>query len=192
MRRIAGVDEVGRGPLAGPVVAAAVVFPEGYTNKDFVDSKQLSRKRREYLVELVRQEALETAVVAVGHRRIARLNIRNATKLAMSLAVARVQADEVRIDGNMLIDTLLPQQAIVGGDRSEVAISAASIIAKVYRDHLMDEFHRRFPGYGFDQHAGYGTEYHRQQIVELGPCPIHRTTFRGVKEHLPPPTVVLD
>jgi len=182
--RIAGIDEVGRGPLAGPVVAAAVVFEEGYSNPEIKDSKQLSKKKREQLVERIRGDALQWSVAAVGARRIDRLNIREATRLAMRLAAERVHADLLLIDGNMLIDSPLPQRAIVKGDCLRVEISAASIIAKVYRDNLMCLLDERYPGYGFAEHAGYGTEAHRAAIAALGPCRIHRRCFQGVREHI--------
>jgi ribonuclease HII len=182
--RIAGVDEVGRGPLAGPVVAAAAVFKTGYSNPEIKDSKQLSAKKRDYLYEVIRREALDWAIVAVGHRRIAALNIREASRLAMSLALKRVQADYVLVDGNMPIDTDLPQRTVVKGDALHVEISAASILAKVWRDRLMCVLDRRFPGYGFARHAGYPTLQHRLAISRLGPSLVHRLEFSGVKEYV--------
>ena len=181
-RRSAGVDEVGRGPLAGPVVAAAVVFYEGYAHSEIRDSKKLSARQREQLVDTIKGASAGWAIVAVGHRRINELNIRAASRLAMSLAVRRVAADLVLVDGDMQIDTPLPQRTIVGGDNLRVEIAAASILAKVYRDQLMDVLDRRFPGYGFSGHAGYPTSGHRRALAALGPCPIHRRHFRGVRE----------
>jgi len=183
-RRIAGVDEVGRGPLAGPVVAAVVVFPAGHTDPRIKDSKQLSAKMRETLVAEIKRTALAWAIVSVGHTRIERLNIREASRLAMSLAVARVEADLVLVDGNVPIETPIPQRTVVKGDQLHVEISAASILAKVFRDDLMCRLDIKYPGYGLANHAGYGTEMHRQAIATLGPSPIHRRSFRGVKEHL--------
>ena len=183
--RIAGVDEVGRGPLAGPVVAAAVVFEEGYYQPEIRDSKQLSPKKREELSELIKKEALQWAIVAVGHRRIQAINILQAARLAMRLAVERVSADMVLVDGNTRIEIAQPQQTIIGGDALRIEISAASIIAKVWRDELMCVFDRRYPGYGFSDHAGYGTRAHRKALSRLGPCPIHRRTFHGVCEFFP-------
>lgn len=185
LERIAGVDEVGRGPLAGPVCAAAVVLPSGYSNRLIRDSKKLSHAQREALFPEIQAVALDWAIVSVGHHRIHTLNIREAAKLAMSLAVRRVKADAVLVDGNMLIDTPLPQKAIVGGDDSEIQISAASILAKVWRDRLMVILHKRFPVYGFSKHAGYPTSSHRAAIQEHGPCPFHRRDFRGVQEWWP-------
>lgn len=181
--RIAGVDEVGRGPLAGPVVAAAVVFETGYVNPKIKDSKQLSPTARENLVGEIKAAALGWSIVSVGHHRIERINIREASRLAMSLAVARIDADLVLIDGNVPIYTELPQRTVVQGDQKHVEISAASILAKVFRDDLMRALDAKYPGYGMSTHAGYGTAAHRAAIAALGPAPIHRRSFRGVKEY---------
>lgn len=179
---IAGTDEAGRGPLAGPVVAAVAVFEEGYVNPAFRDSKKLSSARREALVPEIQREAIAWAVIAVGARRIDRMNILRASLWAMSLAVAKVKADLVLIDGNKLITTNLPQIAVIKGDDKHVQISAASILAKVYRDHLMSVLDKKYPGFGFAKHAGYPTESHRQAISHLGPSRVHRLTFGGVRE----------
>ena len=181
---IAGVDEAGRGPLAGPVVAAAAVFAEGYRNPRIRDSKQLSAAAREELFEVIKREAVAWSIIAVGPRRIDRMNILRASLLAMRLAVERVRADLVLVDGNQPIATPLPQRAIVGGDRKHVEISAASILAKVYRDRLMRTLAIKYPGYGLERHAGYPTADHRRAIQQLGPSRIHRVSFRGVKEHV--------
>lgn len=182
-QRIAGVDEVGRGPLAGPVVAAAVVLPPGYDHPEITDSKKLSASKREKLVAVIERDALDIAIVAVGHRRIDHLNIREATRLAMRLSLARVSAEYALIDGNMTIDSPVPHEAIIKGDSLFIQIAAASIIAKVYRDKLMSVLDARYPGFGFTGHAGYPTEKHREAIARLGPSPVHRRSFRGVKEH---------
>lgn len=181
---IAGVDEVGRGPLAGPVVAAAVVFEEGYQNPAIKDSKKLSAKKREYLSEIIKNEARYWSIVAVGHHRIYNLNIREASRLAMSLAVRRIVADLVLVDGNVPIETNLPQQTIIGGDNLKVEIGAASILAKVWRDKVMAVLDQKYPGYDFTRHAGYPTKSHRQAVIDLGPCRIHREGFKGVKEYI--------
>ncbi|MBX7145043.1 MAG: ribonuclease HII [Oligoflexia bacterium] len=183
-RHICGVDEVGRGPLAGPVVAAAAVFEEGYCNPEIKDSKQLSPQKREQLVERIKADALGWAIVSVGHHRIEQLNIREASRLAMSLAVQRVQADFVLVDGNVPIFTELPQRTVVKGDALHVEISAASILAKVFRDNLMKTLDLRYPGYELGHHAGYPTPKHKAAIARLGPSPVHRRTFAGVKEHV--------
>ena len=184
MSLIAGVDEVGRGPLAGPVVAAAVVFMDGYHNPSIQDSKKLTALKRENLVETIKRDSVAWSIVAVGHHRIGALNIREASKLAMSLAVARVKADLVLVDGNMPIDTDCEQRTIIGGDALRVEISAASILAKVWRDKLMCVLDKKYPGYGLSKHAGYPTSAHRSSIQRLGPSPVHRRTFSGVKEFL--------
>lgn len=181
---IAGVDEVGRGPLAGPVVAAAVVFEKGYDNEKIKDSKKLSAKDRELLVPEIKRDCVSWSIVAVGHERIRYLNIRNASKLAMSLSMKRVTADLVLVDGNMEIDTHHPQRTVIGGDDLHVEISAASILAKVWRDSLMAVLDKKYPGYGFTKHAGYPTPFHKAQIKQIGPSPIHRVTFSGVKEFI--------
>ena len=181
---ICGVDEAGRGPLAGPVVAAAVVFPENYTNPELRDSKQLSAARREHLSSIIKRDALHWAIIAVGPRRIEQLNILGATKLAMRLAVYRVKADKVLIDGNQLIHSGLEEEAIVKGDQLIMQISAASILAKVWRDKLMVTIGAKYPGYGMEKHAGYPTPSHRSAIKELGPSRVHRRTFGGVREYL--------
>ncbi len=183
--RVAGVDEAGRGPLAGPVVAAAVVFPPGYQNSAIQDSKKLTREKRELLFKEIQNEALDWAIVAVGHHRIYRHNILRASLLAMSLALHRIEADRVLVDGNQKIPTAIPQQTVIGGDALHVQISAASILAKVWRDRLMEILDRRYPGYGFADHAGYATESHRRAISAFGPCAIHRRAFRGVVEFFP-------
>lgn len=191
MKLIAGVDEAGRGPLAGPVVAAAAVFKSGYRNRDIKDSKQLSAKIREELADVIKAEAVQWAIVAVGHHRIQRLNILRASLEAMSLSVARVRADMVLVDGNMPISCTIPQRTIVDGDALHVQISAASILAKVYRDRLMRILDAKYPGYEFSKHAGYPTQTHREAIARLGPCRIHRRSFHGVREYLEPQDALL-
>lgn len=189
--RIAGVDEAGRGPLAGPVVAAAVVFPPNYENSRIQDSKKLNAEKRELLFTEIQSAALDWAIVSVGHHRIYAHNILRASLLAMSLALRRIQADRVLVDGNQKIPTTIPQQTVVGGDAIHVQISAASILAKVWRDRLMENIDRRYPGYGFAQHAGYGTASHRNALQTLGPCPVHRRSFRGVVEFFPEKQIAL-
>lgn len=177
---ICGVDEAGRGPLAGPVVAAAVVFEEGYSNPNIRDSKILSEQQREKLFEHIKESAHAWSIIAVGPRRIEQINILQATKLAMRLAVERITADLVLIDGNQPIISRIPQRTVVGGDRLHVQISAASILAKVWRDRLMKDLAVRYPGYGLEKHSGYPTPAHKKAIIELGPSKIHRRTFAGV------------
>lgn len=177
---ICGVDEAGRGPLAGPVVAAAAVFDESFQNSEIQDSKKLTAKQRDRLFDYIKANALSWSIIAVGPRRIEEINILQATKLAMKLAVERIKADLVLIDGNQPIVCALPQKTVVGGDRLHVQISAASILAKVWRDRLMETLGGKYPGYGFEKHAGYPTPSHKKAILELGPCRVHRKTFAGV------------
>jgi ribonuclease HII len=183
VQRIAGVDEAGRGPLAGPVVAAAVVFPHEYSNSEIRDSKQLSAKSRKRLVEIIKQDALQFSIVAVGPRRIENLNILEATRLAMRLALQRVDADYARIDGNARLSISLPHETVIKGDQKHVEISAASILAKEWRDSLMTTIANKYPAFDFNLHAGYPTPKHKSAVAEHGPCLMHRLTFRGVREH---------
>lgn len=179
---IAGVDEAGRGPLAGPVVAAAVVLDPGAPIEGLNDSKALSARRREELLEQIRSRAVAVAVAAAGPRVIERVNILQASLGAMARAVSRlsVSAGHVLVDGNRRIPGGLPQTPIVKGDARCACIAAASIVAKTYRDRLMERFDRRFPQYGFGRHKGYPTRDHLDALRRFGPCAIHRRTFRGV------------
>jgi ribonuclease HII len=181
------VDEAGRGCLAGPVVAAAVVLPWGCAIAGLTDSKKLSEKARDALAPEIKARA-ETWCVGVSWQgEIDATNILRATLAAMGRAVARLRVapDAVLVDGNQSIPrALVPwpvaQRTVVKGDLRIPAIAAASILAKTFRDHLMHRFARRYPGYGFEKHVGYGTAEHRAALRELGPCPLHRVTFRGV------------
>jgi len=186
--RIAGVDEAGRGPLAGPVVVAAVVFPPGRTPVNgLADSKQLAPDRREELFPRIVERALAWHVVFVDVDEIDRLNIYHATMQGMRLAVEAVlhATDLVRIDGNAVPRGLSCRaEAIVGGDASERAIMAASILAKVSRDRHMRAMHAQWPQYGFDEHKGYSTPAHLRALREHGPCPLHRRSFAPVATRL--------
>jgi ribonuclease HII len=186
---IAGIDEAGRGPLAGPVVAAAVILPNDFFDPEIRDSKKLSAKKREGLFRTIKEVALAYSIVAVGQRRIDRFNIREATRLAMGLALKRValkiKPDLVLIDGDMTTNLhAFTQKAVVGGDDLHIQISAASILAKVWRDNLMQKLDQRYPNYSFSKHAGYPTKEHKRLISVHGPCPVHRRFFRGVSEFL--------
>jgi len=178
-RLVAGVDEAGRGPLAGPVVAAAVVFPQEVHIPGMNDSKQLTPTRREELFAEILQQADAVSVAAVDQRTIDRVNILQATKLAMRLAVQGLAGgvDFVLVDGNMLPDLSLPGRALVKGDSRSFSIAAASIIAKVTRDRLMVEYERTYPEYGFALHKGYPCPDHYRALLVHGPCPLHRVTF---------------
>lgn len=175
--RTAGIDEAGRGPLAGPVVAAAVILPPEFYHAELNDSKKLSPSKREELALLIKQHAVEYSIVAIGHRRVDLLNIRQATRLAMSIALSKISADAAIIDGNMTINTLLPQFTIIKGDAKYLEIAAASILAKVHRDNLMKKLGEKYQGYGLELHSGYPTKSHRAAIAALGPSRIHRRSF---------------
>ncbi len=187
-KRIVGVDEAGRGPLAGPVVAAACFIPEGRIIPGVDDSKRLSPSERERLYDLlVSDPTLDFGIGIVDVPRIEEINILQATFEAMLIAVSNLKTppDFLLIDGNRLPKTSIPAKAVVGGDALYQSISAASIIAKQARDILMKGYHLQWPQYGFDQHKGYGTELHLHQLKVHGPTPIHRKTFKGVVDLLP-------
>lgn len=181
---VAGVDEAGRGPLAGPVVAAAVILDETQPIIGLNDSKKLSATRRDRLYDEIRARALCCSVAMASVEEIDRLNILQATMLAMRRAVdgLRLKPRLVLVDGNRLPVLDVRAEAIVQGDAKVQAISAASILAKVTRDRGLDELHERYPHYGFDQHKGYGTAHHLEALRRWGPCPAHRRSFAPVAE----------
>jgi len=187
---VAGVDEAGRGPLAGPVTAAAVILEPGYLNPKITDSKKLSEKKRDLLYDEIIKESLAYSIVSVGARRIDQLNILRASLHAMDLAAERiskiVDTNNIcfLIDGNFAIGNKFQSEPIIKGDGKIQSIAAASILAKVTRDRLMDVLEARYPGYEFSKHKGYPTKLHKEKICSLRPSPVHRNTFRGVKEHL--------
>jgi ribonuclease HII len=185
-KNIAGVDEAGRGPLAGPVVAAAVILPDNHGIIGLTDSKKLSEKKREQLFDIIQAKATAYAVTHASVQEIDDINILQASLLAMKRAVEQlsVQPDEVLIDGNRCPDLNIPAQAIVKGDSLIEAISAASILAKVTRDRYMLQLAQRFPQYGFEKHKGYPTAMHVEALREHGPCEHHRLTFAPVRECL--------
>jgi len=184
---VAGIDEAGRGPLAGPVLAAAVVLPKHFELPGLTDSKKLSPAARERLFPLIRQQALAVGIGLASPAEIDQINILQATLQAMLRAVnkLRLPPDYLLIDGITPLPHALPQQTLKKGDSRSLSIAAASVIAKVVRDRLMVHYDRRFPVYGFAGHKGYGSAAHRQTIADFGPCPIHRASFRGVKEYWP-------
>jgi ribonuclease HII len=183
---VAGVDEAGRGPLAGPVVAAAVILPRSLDIPGINDSKQLTPVVRDTLYERIHEEAIAIGVGVSDSRTIDRINILQATLRAMEEAVRglRVPADCLLVDGISATALPMPQKTIKKGDSLSLSIAAASIVAKVTRDRLMLEYDRQYPGYGFAGHKGYGSAAHMAAIASLGPSPIHRLTFRGVREHV--------
>lgn len=178
----AGVDEVGRGPLAGPVVAAAVCLDPSYDWSAIRDSKRLSAKRREHLDGEIRAHAVAFAIGAASVAEIDQLNIRVASLLAMQRAVQGLEPAPLFawVDGRELPALDCAAEAVIGGDASVPAIAAASIIAKVYRDRCILDLHQQYPDYGFDRHMGYPTAYHRQQLIAHGPTPAHRRSFGPV------------
>jgi ribonuclease HII len=183
---VAGVDEAGRGPLAGPVVAAAVILDDRQPIHGLADSKKLSAKRREALFDEIRAKALCCSIAQASVEEIDRLNILQATLLAMRRAVLglRLPPKLVLVDGNRLPVLEIRSEAIVKGDEKVPCISAASILAKVTRDRWCKQYHVEFPQYGFDQHKGYGTAEHLAALRQYGACPQHRKTFRPVREVL--------
>ena len=186
-RLVAGVDEAGRGPLAGPVVAAAVILPDGLILPDVNDSKKLTPEVREKLFEIITREALSLGVGFGDHQLVDSINILQATLSAMRDAVLgmSITPDFLLIDGISSIKMNIPQCTVKKGDSLSLSIAAASIIAKVTRDRMMVEYDALYPGYGFAGHKGYGAASHLAAIARLGPSPIHRKSFRGVKEHVP-------
>ncbi len=189
--RIAGIDEAGRGPLAGPVVAAAVVLPSDWPDSGLPeglaklnDSKQLSEKQRERLFEfIVRHEAIDSGVAVLEAEIVDEINILRATHRAMNEALAKLSpaANHALVDGLRVDSLTVAQTAIVKGDAKSFSIAAASILAKVTRDRLMVEHDAQYPGYGFAKHKGYGTKEHLAALAKLGPCPIHRHSFAPVR-----------
>jgi ribonuclease HII len=185
--RIAGVDEAGRGALAGPVVAAAVVLPEKFRHRKLNDSKQLSPERRDEIYDqLVSNSEIAWAVGMVDHLEIDRINILRASHEAMRIALTALATapEHVLIDGLPVFPFPFPQTAIIDGDCYSLTIAAASVIAKVTRDRIMRDFCAEFPQYCFDQHKGYSTELHLSRLHEFGPCPIHRRSFEPVAQPL--------
>jgi len=176
---VAGIDEAGRGPLAGPVVAAAVIFPPGYQNSQINDSKQISARKREELYDVISQDAIAIGVGTAEADVIDRINILQASLLSMREAVLELTfpPDFLLIDGLHKIQLQTPQKPLVKGDTLSVSIAAASIIAKVARDRIMEMYHRQFPQYNFLRNKGYGTKEHRAAILEFGMCKIHRRSF---------------
>ena len=183
---IAGIDEAGRGPLAGPVVAAAVILLSKINIPELNDSKKLSPKKREELFPKIQEMSVAYSVAVIDQEVIDEINILQATRLAMKKAVEtlKITPGLLLIDGNQKIDSNLNQWAIVKGDSRSLSIAAASVLAKVTRDRMMDDYNKLYPQYGFDRHKGYGTKLHRNLIQKHGPCPIHRKTFKGVSEYI--------
>ena len=185
-KEIAGIDEAGRGPLAGPVVSAAVILPQTFTVANVIDSKKLSAKRRQQLYEEIYTHAISVGIGIVDAVEIDRINILQASLLAMSMATNNLNPPPecLLIDGPFEIPSHLPQKPIAKGDALSISIAAASIVAKVTRDRMMELYHEYYPQFGFSRHKGYPTRAHKEAIRKFGYCPIHRKTFKGVKEFL--------
>lgn len=182
-RLIVGIDEVGRGPLAGPVVAAAVILPEDFQLLGVNDSKKLSAKKRAELYDEIQNQAISIGIGMVEHTKIDEINIYQASKLAMGIALEDLcfTPDYLLIDA-MKLDVDIPQESIIKGDARSISIAAASIVAKVIRDRLMEDYAKIYPGYGFENNAGYGTKEHLLGLEQQGICTIHRKTFAPIKD----------
>ena len=178
-KSVCGVDEAGRGTLAGPVCAAAVILPEGVIIDGVNDSKKLSEKKRESLFDVIREQALSYSIAYATVDEIEEINILNATMLAMRRAIdgLDIKADYAMIDGNKIPPIDIDAECIVKGDAKSMSIACASILAKVSRDRLLYKYAEEYPMYGFDKHKGYGTKVHREAILKYGPCPYHRKSF---------------
>jgi len=184
-RAVAGIDEAGRGPLAGPVVAAAVILPDDFDLPGLNDSKLISERKRNQLFPMIYEQALAVGIGVSRADEIDRINILQATLLGMSRAVMRlpVAADFLLVDGITPVPLGIKQKTLKKGDSRSLSIAAASVIAKVVRDRIMLAYDRLFPEYGFSGHKGYGSEKHRKAVALHGPCVCHRRSFAGVKEH---------
>jgi len=183
VKLIVGIDEAGRGPLAGPVYAAAVVFPSSFENEEINDSKKLSPKKRERLFSLIKEQALGYGIASVSAEEIDRINIYEATKVAMMDALSQIKVpyDLVITDAMPLKGVKVPLVAMIKGDANCLNVAAASILAKVSRDHYLEELDRQYPQYGFKKHKGYGTKQHLAALAAYGPIPgVHRKTFAPV------------
>ncbi len=179
-KRIVGLDEAGRGPLAGPVVVSGVIFPESLISffKDLKDSKKISsRKREEILERVINDSNIEWEISKVYPKTIDKINILESTKLAMKRVVKKLKGDFLIVDGNFKILVNIPQKSVVKGDEKVISCSLASIIAKVKRDRMMDRYHKKYPQYGFNSHKGYPTKLHKERIKRNGKCLIHRKSF---------------
>lgn len=180
--RVAGIDEAGRGPLAGPVVSAAVILPSSFPVSDIKDSKKLTPGKRADLYEKIYKHAISIGIGIVDSIEIDRINILKASLMSMAMSVDNLnpQPDYLLVDGKFKIPSVLPQEPVVRGDSLSISIAAASIVAKVTRDRLMEIYHLYYPQFGFPQHKGYPTRAHKKAISKFGCCPIHRRSFRGV------------
>ena len=180
--QIAGIDEAGRGPLAGPVVSAAVILPHDFCCPGIADSKKLSEKKRTLLFPRIMQDAVAVGVGICNHKEIDTANILAAALLSMKRAVENldIAPDFLLVDGKFPVGMHISQQAVIKGDAKSISIAAASIVAKVTRDRIMTTLHQAYPVYHFIRHKGYPTVLHKKVLLDHGPCPVHRKTFKGV------------
>lgn len=186
-KHIAGSDEAGRGPLAGPLVVAACILPKGYTNELINDSKKLTDKKRRYLFDIIKKDALAYHIEVIDVETIDKINIYQASKLGMKICLEKLtHKPEVALLDAMNLDLDYPVESIIKGDEKSISIAAASILAKVYRDDLMIEYAKVYPGYDFEKNKGYGTKKHLEAIETIGITPIHRKTYDPVKTMLLP------
>lgn len=185
VRYICGLDEVGRGPVAGPVVAAAVILPEGFLPAGADDSKKLTEKKRTYLEKEIKRNALAWSISIISPAILDDINIYQATKRAMIMAVESlsIAPEHLMIDAMRLPTLDIPQTPLIKGDSLSISIACASILAKVERDRLMDGMHELYPAYGFGKHKGYLTRVHSEALAQFGPCPIHRKSFEPIKSY---------
>jgi len=191
-KHIAGVDEAGRGPLAGPVVAAAVIFPKNTKIPGLNDSKKLTSDERLLYFKKIKKKALTFGLGIVDETVIDKINILKASLLAMKIAINNltIKPQYILVDGNRRIGLFIPQKLIIGGDALSRSVAAASVLAKVTRDKIMDKLNESFPEYGFNKNKGYGTPFHLQRLKDVGPCPIHRKSFFPVKDPLLSPDLL--
>ncbi|QTA87363.1 Ribonuclease HII [Desulfonema magnum] len=189
---IAGIDEAGRGPLAGPVVSAAVILPVSFPVGEITDSKKLTPKKRADLYEKIYLHAISVGIGIVDPLEIDRINILQASLLSMAMSVDNLKPrpDYLLIDGTFGISSDLPQEPIPHGDSLSISVASASIVAKVTRDRLMEQYHQDYPEFGFPRHKGYPTKAHKEAIRKFGCCPIHRRSFKGVKEYAEQESVI--
>ncbi|MCD7894230.1 MAG: ribonuclease HII [Erysipelotrichaceae bacterium] len=182
---IIGLDEAGRGPMAGPLVVAGVIFPKGYVNNEINDSKKLSEKKREKLFEIIKQDALSYQIEIISIEDVDNLNVYQASRLGMIQAIEHISIKpDYALSDAMPLGNIIEHEAIIKGDSKSISIGAASILAKVTRDHIMQEYDKQYPQYGFAKHKGYPTKQHKEALQKYGVTPIHRRSFQPVKDAL--------
>ncbi|MCD7839944.1 MAG: ribonuclease HII [Erysipelotrichaceae bacterium] len=182
---VIGLDEAGRGPMAGPLVVAGVIFPKGYINNDINDSKKLSEKKREQLFDIIKRDALAYQIEIISIEDVDKLNVYQASRLGMIQAIEHIAVKpDYALSDAMPLGDIIEHEAIIKGDSKSISIGAASILAKVTRDHIMMEYDKQYPQYGFAKHKGYPTKQHKEALQKYGVTPIHRRSFQPVKDAL--------